>query len=169
MAPAVMPFIVNLVPPRLERVSGGMPPARGPWAPPGLSPEDRSPLDHALGVLGHELRTLVLWHLCWGPRPFFELLRGKPRLTRRELRRELASLASLGLVLCAPGSDRRAVYALTARGQTLRPVLAAMYEWGLRAWTEEHARLGAARATQPGRIAEVIPTGGSPLGFPRAY
>ncbi len=46
-------------------------------------------------------------------------------------------------------------------------VLAAIDEWGLRAGKELRARLGAARAMQSGREAEVPPTRGGPSGFPR--
>ena len=90
------------------------------------------PIELTLDALrGH--RPLIVWGLFWGARPFSELMRHVPHVTRTELRRELADLEGLGLVYreAGPGSSRRAKYSLTPLGETLRPVVGAMYEWGL--------------------------------------
>lgn len=99
-------------------------------APPRLE----TPIEHTLGVLRGPLRPLVLWGLFWGPRSFSELMRHVPDVTKRALRRELVEMERAGLVArdVPPDSNRRAVYALSPLGETLRPLVGAMYEWGLR-------------------------------------
>jgi DNA-binding HxlR family transcriptional regulator len=79
-------------------------------------------------------RWLVLWLLFWGPRTFQDLLRHSEGGAKKALRRELACLRRYGLVsremLPAPGG--RPQYRLTMLGETLKPTLASLYEWGLR-------------------------------------
>jgi DNA-binding HxlR family transcriptional regulator len=54
-------------------------------------------------------------------------------LSKKNLRRVLVGMEGLGLVWkeVRPGADRKAEYALTPFGETLKPVVGAMYEWGL--------------------------------------
>jgi DNA-binding HxlR family transcriptional regulator len=95
---------------------------------------DRAPVAVALDVLGNRWAALLLWSLFWGGKGFYELLAATEGISRRELADELASLESQGLVAhvrARPGP--RVQYVLTALGAGLRPVLAAMYEWGLKA------------------------------------
>jgi DNA-binding HxlR family transcriptional regulator len=108
----------------------------------------QSPLAVALQALGGRARRLVLWHLFWAPRTVFELLRCHPRIGRRALGRELAELERLGLVRyeVRNRSSEGAVYALTPIGETLKPVLAEMYLWGLHASTPGQRAVGAAAA-----------------------
>jgi DNA-binding HxlR family transcriptional regulator len=60
-------------------------------------------------------------------------MRHVPDISKRALRRELVELERIGLVVrdVPPDSNRRAFYALSPFGETLRPVVGAMYEWGL--------------------------------------
>ena len=98
------------------------------------SPRLETPIEHTLGVLRGPLRPLVLWGLFWGPRSFSELMRHVPDVTKRALRRELVEMERAGLVArdVPPDSNRRASYALSPLGETLRPLVGALYEWGLR-------------------------------------
>jgi DNA-binding HxlR family transcriptional regulator len=90
------------------------------------------PIELTLDTLRGPYRPLVVWGLFWGARPFSELMRHVPHVTKRALRRELADMEGLGLVRRdVRPSGRRAEYSLTPLGQTLRPVVGAMYEWGL--------------------------------------
>lgn len=93
-----------------------------------------TPIEHTLEVMRGPLRPLVLWGLFWGPRSFSELMRHVPDVTKRALRRELVEMERAGLVArdVPPDSNRRASYALSPLGETLRPLVGAMYEWGLR-------------------------------------
>jgi DNA-binding HxlR family transcriptional regulator len=93
----------------------------------------RTPIELTAEVLRGPFRPLIVWGLFWGPRPFSELMRHVPDVTKRALRRELVEMERIGLVIrdVRPDSNRRAFYALSPFGETLRPVVGAMYEWGL--------------------------------------
>jgi len=93
----------------------------------------RTPIELTSEVLRGPFRPLIVWGLFWGARPFSELMRHVPDVTKRALRRELVEMERIGLVVrdVRPDSNRRAFYALSPFGETLRPVVGAMYEWGL--------------------------------------
>jgi DNA-binding HxlR family transcriptional regulator len=93
----------------------------------------RTPIELTAEVLRGPFRPLIVWGLFWGPRPFSELMRHVPEVTKRALRRELVEMERIGLVVrdVRPDSNRKAAYALSAFGESLRPVVGAMYEWGL--------------------------------------
>ncbi len=71
---------------------------------------------------------MILARLKDGPLRYGELRRLIPRLSDKVLTERLADLQALGLV--APGGGRGGGYRLTARGESLRPVLQALYDWG---------------------------------------
>jgi DNA-binding HxlR family transcriptional regulator len=93
----------------------------------------KGPVEVTLEALEGRYRPLIVWHLFWGARPFSELMRHTSGITKKTLRQELAEMERLGLVRreVRPGGARRAEYSLTPLGQTLKPLVAAMYEWGL--------------------------------------
>jgi len=86
-----------------------------------------------LGVLDGRWKPLLIWQLFWGARPFCELMRRMPGMTKKRLRWELADMERQGLVrrIVSPDS-RKASYGLTLLGESLKPVVGGMYEWGLR-------------------------------------
>ncbi|OFV87887.1 MAG: hypothetical protein A2V74_09560 [Acidobacteria bacterium RBG_16_70_10] len=96
-------------------------------------PREKLPLEIALEALEGRFRTQILWGLFWGARAFSELMRNVPDIPKKVLRRELTEMERLGLVdrVVRPGSNRRAEYSLSPLGRTLRPLVGAMYEWGL--------------------------------------
>lgn len=97
------------------------------------APVRRCPVEATLEVVGDRWKALVVWHLFWGARPFCELMRQTSGISKKNLRRVLVEMEGLGLVWkeVRPGADRKAKYALTPFGETLKPVVGAMYEWGL--------------------------------------
>jgi DNA-binding HxlR family transcriptional regulator len=99
-----------------------------------VNPRPRLPIERTTEALRGPFRPLIVWGLFWGGRSFSELMRHVPDVTKKALRRELADMERLGLVVrdVPPGSNRRATYSLSPLGDTLRPVVGAMYEWGLR-------------------------------------
>lgn len=136
----VLSRVLRPVPPPRLAPPRGAPPAGTPArVSPLARPQQprlaraRTPIEHTLEVLRGPLRPLVVWGLFWGARPFSELMRHVPDVTKRALRRELAEMERVGLVVrhVRPDSNRHASYALSAYGETLRPVVGAMYEWGL--------------------------------------
>ena len=92
-----------------------------------------SPLEVTLGILDGRWKPLLIWQLFWGARPYCELMRRMPGLTKKRLRRELEEMERQGLVrrIVSP-EDRKAGYGLTPLGESLKPVVGGMYEWGLR-------------------------------------
>lgn len=97
---------------------------------------DGDPVALALELLGGPWKPLVAWQLFWGPRRFGELVRQTPGVRPKRLRRTLAELERDGLVnkrtrSCA---TRRVEYALTPFGESAKPWLATLYEWGLGAF-----------------------------------
>jgi DNA-binding HxlR family transcriptional regulator len=122
-------ILLRTVPPRPAGDIGGD--ATRPLHP--VAPSRRCPVETTLEVVGDRRKALVVWHLFWGARPFCELLRHTSGISKKNLRRVLVEMEGLGLVWkeVRPGVDRQAEYALTPFGETLKPVVGAMYEWGL--------------------------------------
>jgi DNA-binding HxlR family transcriptional regulator len=112
-------------------------PASAPRPPRGLEPRRPpapSPLEVALAAVGDGYKAHLVWQLFWGARPFCHLMRRIPGITRKALRSRLGEMERAGLVtrrLMGEG-PRRAEYSLTALGESLKPIVGGMYEWGLR-------------------------------------
>ena len=98
-----------------------------------VRPAVRCPVEAALDLLDDRWKTILVWRLFWGARPFCELMRGTSGISRKTLRRQLAELERHGLVhrRRLPGGRRRAEYALTPFGDTLKPIVSQLYVWGL--------------------------------------
>ena len=113
----------DVVPPRPASVPG----ARIPSPP-------RSPLEAALDAVGDRHRLLIVWYLFWGPRSFCDLMRNTAGITKKARRLALVEMEMRGLVRrdVPFGAGRRAEYSLTPLGETLKPIIAGLYEWGLR-------------------------------------
>ena len=90
----------------------------------------RRPVELTLDALHGRFRPLIVWNLFWGTRPFSELMRTTERITKKALRWELAEMESVGLVRreVRVGRNRKADYSLTPLGESLKPIVAAMYE-----------------------------------------
>ncbi len=94
----------------------------------------RTPLEAALDAVGDRHRLLIVWHLFWGPRSFSDLMRNTAGITKKARRLALVEMEMRGLVRRdAPfGAGRRIEYSLTPLGESLKPIVAGLYEWGLR-------------------------------------
>jgi DNA-binding HxlR family transcriptional regulator len=92
-----------------------------------------SPLEATLEVMDDRWKTLIVWRLFWGAKPFCELMRCTRGLSKKTLRHALAEMERHGLVARQVRfiGSRKAEYALTPYGETLKPIVGAMYEWGL--------------------------------------
>ena len=114
---------------------------------------DEDPVALAVELLGGPWKPLVAWQLFWGPRRFGELVRRTPGVHPKRLRRTLAELEKDGLVSKRTRSSatRRVEYVLSPFGESAKPWLATLYEWGLGAL---HARRDAARHPPPGPALE---------------
>lgn len=90
------------------------------------------PVDLCVAVIGGKWKPTILYHLSYGPARFNVLRRLIPAVTARMLALQLRELEADGIVSRTVASQvpPRVDYALTAAGETLMPILAAMAAWG---------------------------------------
>lgn len=126
----------------------------------------RCPVEATLDVLDR-WKTLIVWHLFWGARPFCELMRTTEGISKKTLRWELAEMEKHGLVRkeVRPGMNRKADYSLTPLGESLKPIVASMYQWGLQALRDP--RNGAPR--DPARLSAPVAAPRSPANERRVH
>ncbi|MEZ4453877.1 MAG: helix-turn-helix domain-containing protein [Nannocystaceae bacterium] len=98
------------------------------------------PVELALEVLGGKWKAVLLARLKEAPMRYGELRRAVPRLSDKMLTARLHELEALG-VITREAVDGHERYRLTDRGDSLRPILHALYEWGLRYAAEIDARI----------------------------
>jgi DNA-binding HxlR family transcriptional regulator len=84
--------------------------------------------------VGDRHRLLIVWYLFWGPRSFADLMRNTAGITKKARRLALVEMEMRGLVRrdVPFGAGRRIEYSLTPLGESLKPIIAGLYEWGLR-------------------------------------
>mgnify|MGYP001554865585 CR=1 FL=1 len=87
--------------------------------------------DQAWVALGKRWSGLIIDLLLQRPARFSEIERGVPGLSNRVLGERLRELEALGLVArnVDPGPPISTTYALTPRGEGLRPALDALRAW----------------------------------------
>ncbi|MEM7023062.1 MAG: helix-turn-helix domain-containing protein [Pseudomonadota bacterium] len=90
------------------------------------------PVEAALELIGGKWKGLALFHLADGTKRFNELKRLAGTVTQRTLTKQLRELEADGLVsrTVYPVVPPKVEYALTKKGETLIPVLAALRDWG---------------------------------------
>lgn len=90
------------------------------------------PVELSLDLLGGKWKPVILARLKDRPLAYGELRRLLPTLSDKMLTERLKELEDQGLVAreAMPGAAGRFQYRLTERGESLRPVLQALYEWG---------------------------------------
>lgn len=92
------------------------------------------PAEMTVALVGGKWKAILLYNLRRGPKRFGELRRLSPGISQAVLTKELKDLEGAGLVSrFAIARERTAgvEYSLTARGESLRPVLNAMIRWGI--------------------------------------
>jgi DNA-binding HxlR family transcriptional regulator len=93
-----------------------------------------TPVELAADALDGQWTTRIVWSLSFGGKCFLPLLHDLRIGSAAALVLELQTLETRGLVERRPqGGDGSGPlqYVLTARGESLKPVVRAMYEWGL--------------------------------------
>ncbi len=93
-----------------------------------LARQFNCPVELALEVLGGKWKPVILAHLKQKPLYYADLRRLIPRLSDKMLSQRLRDLEEQGMVIRT--YDGRSEYRLTDRGQSLAPVLQALYDWG---------------------------------------
>ena len=92
-----------------------------------------SPVETTAALLRGRFTALVIWHLFWEGKRFYQLVRELEGVPRKALAHELEELERAGIVTRrvqgrGPG---KVEYRLTSQGESLKIVVGAMYEWGL--------------------------------------
>ena len=90
------------------------------------------PVEAALSQLGGKYKAIILYHLIKdGVLRYNELQKVIPRATPKMLTQQLRELEADGLInrKVYPVVPPKTEYSLTERGQTLAPLINAMYDW----------------------------------------
>jgi DNA-binding HxlR family transcriptional regulator len=90
------------------------------------------PAERALKVLSGRWKTVILYVLLDGPRRTCELEARIAGISQKVLLEQLQALEEHGMVSRRPAAEHRQgiEYLLTPLGESLRPVLASLIEWG---------------------------------------
>ena len=90
------------------------------------------PVEAALEVIGGKWKGVTLFHLLDGVKRFNDLQRDVGNVTQRMLTKQLRELEDAGLVNreVYPVVPPKVEYSLTKKGETLRPILNALKDWG---------------------------------------
>ena len=94
----------------------------------------RCPAEVTLDVIEGRWKVLILWQLFHGAQRFSELFRALEGITQKMLTQQLRELEKDGIVhrKVYPQIPPKVEYSLTSLGESLRPVVDAMCEWGLK-------------------------------------
>jgi DNA-binding HxlR family transcriptional regulator len=111
------------------------------------------PVTATLEVIGGKWKPLILFQLRDRPMRFSELRRMVPQATQKMLTQQLRDLERDGIIhrkvyaVVPPKVD----YSLTDYGQTLKPLLALMCDWGSRHRSRATARRGRRKGSRSER------------------
>ena len=90
------------------------------------------PMDVTINILSGKWKITILWHLVRGTIRFNELQRLLSNVTQKTLTMQLRELESDGIIYrkVYPEVPPRVEYGLTEIGESLKPILKSMCEWG---------------------------------------
>lgn len=101
-----------------------------------LSLDERPPCPVAttLRLIGNKWKIFLIWRLLERERRFGELLREIPGISQKVLTENLRALEEDGMIVRTvhPVAPPRVEYALSQLGESMRPVLQSMADWGSR-------------------------------------
>ena len=86
-----------------------------------------------MGIIGGKWKTVILYHLMDGTLRYNELRKQMPTVTERTLSLQLKTLEDDGIVLRKVYTSKpplKVEYSLTELGQTLKPIIKAIADWG---------------------------------------
>lgn len=91
------------------------------------------PVEATLNIIGGKWKGIALYHLLDGTMRFNELKRSAGTVTQRMLTKQLRELEADGIVHRHVYAQvpPKVEYSLTEKGESLRPILLALKEWGL--------------------------------------
>lgn len=115
------------------------------------------PVARALDRIGDRWTLVLIRQLLGGPKGFQEL-RQRTGIAPRVLSARLRQLADEGWVEAVAAGGGRSQYAVTAKGRTLEPIVAAIARWWVRHAMEDHvADFGPFTETSAQSILESLP------------
>ncbi len=90
------------------------------------------PVSTTIHLIGGKYKSLILWHLMGRTLRFSDIKRLVPNATPKMLTQQLRELESDGLLTRTvyPVVPPKVEYSLTDKGNSLRPILEAMFTWG---------------------------------------
>lgn len=90
------------------------------------------PVETTLNIMSGKWKGIILFRLLGGKKRFGELKKLMPTITFRTLTLQLRQLEQDGIVQRTVYAEvpPRVDYALTALGESMRPIIQAMYDWG---------------------------------------
>lgn len=90
------------------------------------------PVATTVGLIGNKWKLLIIRNLLASPQRFTEMRKSIPGISQKVLTDNLRSLESDGLITREVFAEvpPRVVYSLSDLGDTLRPIITAMQEWG---------------------------------------
>lgn len=90
------------------------------------------PVEATIYLIGGKYKALILWKLTMGTHRFSELRKEIPLATPKMLTQQLRELEKEGLInrKVYPVVPPKVEYSLTLLGQSIKPILEAMYKWG---------------------------------------
>jgi len=97
------------------------------------------PVSATLHLIGGKYKALILWHLVGRILRFSELRKLVPEATPKMLTQQLRELEHDGLLTRTvyPVVPPKVEYSLTDKGNSLQPILEAMFDWGTLLLKEE--------------------------------
>ncbi len=106
---------------------------------PHASVNQNCPVSATIRLIGGKYKALLLWHLTGQTLRFNQLHRLVPEATPKMLTQQLRELEQDGLILRTvyPVVPPHVDYSLTPLGESLFPILEAMYQWGSALMKEE--------------------------------
>lgn len=90
------------------------------------------PVVTTVSLIGNKWKLLILRNLLAGPNRFGELIKGVPGISQKVLTDNLRSMEGDALVIRTVYAEvpPRVEYRLSETGESLRPIMAVMKEWG---------------------------------------
>lgn len=129
------------------------------------------PVSATIRLIGGKYKALLLWHLTGQTLRFNQLHRLVPEATPKMLTQQLRELEEDGLIsrTVYPVVPPRVDYSLTALGESLFPILEAMYRWGSAlmqdegltpacTMTDSHALTASSAASAPNAVLQNTPS-----------
>ncbi len=98
--------------------------------------KQKCPAEATLSVIGGRWKTLILYHLFQGVKRFSELQHAIDGISQKVLTQQLRELERDGVVHREVFAQvpPKVEYSLTPLGESLKPVIGAMCEWGMMFW-----------------------------------